>query len=163
MEKIKFDLKQANRMLWVFGLTKIPLIFFCRPKIIDISDQRMEMKIPLRRKTRNHLKSMYFGALAIGADVSGGFQAFYASYVMKKNIGLSFKNFKCDFKRLAKGDVHFVCEDTQKVLKMVDETINTGERVEETVKIIATCPTIDPDEIVAEMYLTISVRYKKKS
>ncbi|MCI5056966.1 MAG: DUF4442 domain-containing protein [Flavobacteriales bacterium] len=159
---VDFDLKKANKMLSIFGLTKIPLIFFCRPKILRIDDQSIVVKIPLKRRTRNHLKSMYFGALAVGADVTGGFQAFYASYVLKKNVGLSFKNFKCDFHRLAKGDVHFTCEDTQEVLKMVQETIETGERVERTVNIKATCPDIDPEEIVATMALTISMRYKKK-
>lgn len=59
----------------MFGFTKVPLIWLCRPKIIAINEKMVEVKIPLRKRTKNHLNSMYFGALAVGADVAGGFLA----------------------------------------------------------------------------------------
>jgi len=62
------ELSKAKRMLWLFGFFKIPLIGYVNPKLIKLTDKSMVVKIPLRRKTKNHLGSMYFGALGIGAD-----------------------------------------------------------------------------------------------
>ncbi|GAM75988.1 hypothetical protein JCM19241_286 [Vibrio ishigakensis] len=42
---------------------------------MHIDEARVEVKIPLRRRTKNHLNSMYMGALVVGADVAGGFLA----------------------------------------------------------------------------------------
>ncbi|MHA0112018.1 hypothetical protein ACXYUI_33930, partial [Klebsiella pneumoniae] len=46
-----------------FGLRKIPLILYLRPSIVEWSEARLVLKIPLRRRTKNQLGSMYFGAL----------------------------------------------------------------------------------------------------
>ena len=52
-------LTKANLYLNFFGLTKIPLLWFCRPKIIHLDTESVEIKIPLTRRTKNHLNSMY--------------------------------------------------------------------------------------------------------
>src|SRR5271168_4069226 len=54
------------------GLAKIPLLFFVSPTVVELNERRCEIRIPLTWRTRNHLRSMYFGALAIGADAAGG-------------------------------------------------------------------------------------------
>ena len=51
-----------------FGLTKIPLLFYVRPSVVEKSDERVVIKIPLNRKSKNHQGSMYFAALTMGAD-----------------------------------------------------------------------------------------------
>ena len=53
------------------------------PKIVQISDESLEIKIRLNRRTKNHLNSMYFGTLSIGADITGGFLAM--KYVFSKS------------------------------------------------------------------------------
>lgn len=63
---------KANEMLKQFGKHKVKLIDYCTPEILEISDDHLSLKIPLNEKTKNHLESMYFGALAIGADVAAG-------------------------------------------------------------------------------------------
>ena len=66
---------KANFFIKILGFTKIPLMLFCNPKIIEFDDEKVIVKIRLKRKTKNHLGSMYFGVLAVGADVTGGFLA----------------------------------------------------------------------------------------
>ena len=79
---------KANLYLKIFGITKIPLLFFCRPKIIELDSKVVEIKIPLKRRTKNHLNSMYFGALSVGADITGGFLAMACIQKSKKNVTL---------------------------------------------------------------------------
>lgn len=66
---------KTTRLIQLFGITKVPMIWYCRPKVIEHTDEKIEIKIPLKRKTKNHLGSMYFGVLAVGADITGGFLA----------------------------------------------------------------------------------------
>lgn len=84
-------LKQIKWKLFLLGKFKIPLLGFTGVKLIGISDSSVEVKIRLRRRTKNHLNSMYFGALAIGADVAGGIHAFYFANVYQKKYPLLLK------------------------------------------------------------------------
>ena len=143
----------------LFGLMRIPLIFFCRPKVVSISDTKLEVKIKLNRRTKNHLNSMYFGVLSIGADVTGGFLAMKLIRNNQSRISLIFKDFHADFLKRAEGDVHFICEDGLAIQNLVEVTEQTGERQNLPVQITATVPTIS-NEPVAKFILTLSLKKK---
>ncbi len=159
MKFISKELK-ATWFIRSFGLSKVPLIFYCRPSIIKINEETTVIKIPFRRRNRNHLKSMYFGALSVGADVAGGVLAMDLIRKSGRNISLVFKDFKADFLKRPEGDTYFTCNDGPSVKKLIDETIKTGERVNMPLKITATVPEISGDEPVAEFILTLSLKDK---
>ena len=50
-----------NFYLWLFGLTKVRMINFVSPRIVDIDNTKAVINMPLNIKTRNHVKSMYIG------------------------------------------------------------------------------------------------------
>jgi len=150
-----------NWQLLLFGLTKVPLIFYCRPKVVSISDSRLEIKIKLNRRTKNHLNSMYFGVLSVGADVTGGFLAMKPIQASKSKINLIFKDFHADFLKRAEGDVHFICEDGIAIQNLVRDAEETGERQNLPVQILASVPKIS-DEPVAKFILTLSIKKKSK-
>lgn len=154
------NLKQANRYLKLFGLFKVPLIFYCRPKVLHIDEKEVTVMIPLRRRTKNHLNSMYFGALAVGADIAGGMIAFYISEKDKTKISLAFKSLKADFHKRPEGDVFFYCHDGEIIQNMIAESKQSAERINKAVKITAIVPSIDPKEIVASFSLTLSIKVK---
>ena len=145
--------------IWLFGFTRIPLIFFCRPKVVHISEHTLEVKIKLNRKTRNHLNSMYFGVLSVGADITGGFFAMKKIQAKKSNISLIFKDFHADFLKRAEGDVHFKCNEGTLIKELVKEAQETGKRVSMPIHIIATVPTLSLDP-VAKFILTLSLKNK---
>ena len=142
-----------------FGLMRIPLIFFCRPKVVSISDTKLEVKIKLNRRTKNHLNSMYFGVLSVGADVTGGFLAMKLIRNNQSRIALIFKDFHADFLKRAEGDVHFICEDGLAIKDLVEVAEQTGERQYLPLHITATVPTIS-NESVAKFILTLSLKKK---
>jgi acyl-coenzyme A thioesterase PaaI-like protein len=157
-------IKTETKIKWqilLFGLTQVPLIFYCRPKVVSISVSKLEIKIKLNRRTKNHLNSMYFGVLAVGADVTGGFLAMRYIQASTSKIALIFKDFKAEFLKRAEGDVHFVCEDGIAIQNLVRAAEETGERQSLPVQIIATVPKIS-DEPVAKFILTLSIKKKSK-
>ena len=155
---IKPETKTTWQML-SFGLMRIPLIFFCRPKVVSISDTKLEVKIKLNRRTKNHLNSMYFGVLSVGADVTGGFLAMKLIRKNQSRISLIFKDFHADFLKRAEGDVHFICEDGLAIKNLVEVAEQTGERQNLPLHITATVPSIS-NESVAEFILTLSLKKK---
>jgi len=154
------ELRKSQRMLWMFGLFKIPLIGFVRPRLLEITEARMVMKIPLRRRTRNHLGSMYFGALAIGADLAGAFQAFHVAEEANRRLSIAFKNFEADFIKRPETDVFFIAEDGLLIKEMVAESVKTKERVTKNINIKAVTGYPEQTEVVAEFVLGLSVKDK---
>ena len=150
-------IKKLTWMIRFFGITKVPMIYYCRPSVIYNDKEKLEIKIPLNRKTKNHLNSMYFGALSIGADITGGFLALPAIQNSGKKINLVFKDFNAQFLKRAESDVHFICKDGIAVNNLVAKAIETQERQNYTLKIIAKTPKISND-IIAEFNLTLSIK-----
>lgn len=124
--KVKHTVK-----LRTFGAFKIPVLFFLSPTVVEVNDYRCVVKIPLTRRSKNHLGSMYFAALAAGADCAGGLIAMNLvdeAASCGKKISLVFKDFKADFLKRAEGDVLFTCEDGQAIRQMVERVAASGER-----------------------------------
>ena len=144
-------------MIRLFGFSKVAMIAYCRPSVIYFDDKKLEIKIPINTRTKNHINSMYFGALSVGADITGGFLALPSIQKSKRKITLLFKDFNAQFLRRAESDVHFICEDGIEVSKLVNKAIETQERQNYTLKIIAKTPKVSND-IVAEFRLTLSIK-----
>lgn len=151
-------LSKANIYLNLFGFFKVPFIWLARPKILQLDAERVEVKIPLKRRTKNHLNSMYFGVLAVGADVAGGFMAMSKAEQCGQRVSLAFKAVDGQFLKRPEADVHFVCEDGKLIDEMLEKTFLTGERVNQAVKITAICPSLHGNEPMAEFLLTLSLK-----
>ncbi len=146
--------------MWALGFFKIPLIFFCRPKVHEITDEKCIIKIPFKRRVKNHVNSMYIGALTIGADLAGGFLAMRHIEITGKNIVLIFKDMHADYLKLVEGDAYFTCHDGEKVKDAVKFAAETGERQNVPVDITVTVPSQLGDEPVAKYTLTLSIKDK---
>lgn len=142
------------------GFTKIPLLFFVRPSVVSITDESIVVKIRLRRRTRNHLGSMYFGALAVGADVAAGLIAWRRIDESGEPIALVFKDIHGNFLRRPDADVHFTCTQGSEIDNLVKRAVESGEREEMPVHVAATVPDLSGDEPVAEFTLTLSIKKK---
>ena len=149
---------KTNLFIKYFGFTKVPLIFYCKPKVVDISSDSVTLKIPLLRRNRNHVGSMYIGALAIGADLSSAILALNLVSKSKYKIIPIFKDLKADFLKRAEGDVHFICNEGESIKNLVELTEKTDVRQNLPVNITAFVPKISTDP-VAKFILTLSRVY----
>lgn len=152
------SLQKAKRELFLFGLFKIRLLLFCSPKLIRIDENEVLLRIPLNWRTKNHLGVMYFGALAVGADIAGGFHAF--SFARNKGIKISllFKSFNAQFLKRAESDVYFHSSSGQVVSEMLENSKSSGERINQTIPIRAFVMQNGEEETVAEFKLEVSVK-----
>ena len=141
-----------------FGWSKVPMIFYCRPSVIDISSDSVTVKIPLLRRNRNHVGSMYLGALSVGADITSAMLSLSIIKKSKRKIIPIFKDFHADYLKRAEGDVHFVCNQGLKIKSMIEKTISQKSRVNEKIDVFAYVPSKLGEEIVAKFSLTLSIK-----
>jgi acyl-coenzyme A thioesterase PaaI-like protein len=150
---------QATAILQLYGLWKIPLLFAVRPKVKKISDQEIIVEIPLNRITKNHLGSMYFGTLAIGADCAIGLLAVHHIDARKAKVGLIFKDFQANFLKRAEGNVLFICNEGEKIQALVEQVIRSGERKNMPISARAVSKK-NPEVVLADFVLTLSLKRK---
>lgn len=156
--------EQIKNTLYVrfWAFSKVPMLNWVRPKVIRLDAKETTISIPLNRRTKNHLNSMYFGTLACGADIAGGLIAMKLINESSERLSFVFKDFKAIFLKRPESDTLFTCRDGDSIQKLIDDAIKTKERQNTTVHVTATCPDKFDDEPVAEFELTLSVKVKNK-
>ncbi|MEN0058686.1 MAG: DUF4442 domain-containing protein [Bdellovibrio sp.] len=142
----------------LYGLLKIPLILFVSPRVVEAGEKRFVLKIPLSYRTKNHLNSMYFGALGIGAELSIAAAAVMAISDSKQKIDFIFKDFSGQYIKRADGDVHFICEEVEAVKSLIEEACVNPERLERKLRGYAVVPRHSDTEPVMTYELTLSVK-----
>jgi acyl-coenzyme A thioesterase PaaI-like protein len=156
-KKLFSERTRASVWLRLFGLTRIPLLFYVGVSVVELSPERMVVRIPLKRRNKNHLGSMYFGALCIGADVAPGAYTMYLTRQQPARISMVFKDFQAVFLKRAEGDVFFTCEQGKEIAALVAQAAASDERVERQLDVVATVPSLS-DEPVARFRLTLSLK-----
>jgi len=151
---------QGAIMLKLFGLLKVPMLGFLRPSVVEISETNCIVKIPLTRRSKNHLNSIYFGALAAGADCASGLMAMKFIKESGQKIDLVFKSFSAEFHKRAEGDTYFTNTQGGEIKALVEKCLVTGEREELAMKIIATTPDKLGDLPVASFIIILSLKLR---
>lgn len=144
--------------LWYFGCFKVRLIGYLHPRLVTLTDETIVIRLPLNRRSKNHLHSMYFGALAVGADLAGGLHGFYHARQAKLNISLAFKSFQSQFLKRPESDVYFVCTMGHDVKNMILESQQTGHRINKPILVTAYTNYSQTPEEVAHFTLELSLK-----
>jgi len=155
-------LKEANLKFKQVGLNFIKMLGFVGAQLIEYTEEKTVVRVPLNKNTQNHLGSVYFGALAVGADVTAAWIAFDLIDITKKNVSVVFKDLKGEFLKRADGDVHFTCSDSEKVAAAFNQTIADGQRKNIPIEVIATVPSKYGNVAVAVFKMTLSIRFRKE-
>ncbi len=137
---------------------KIPLIDYTELQIIHVNHKDCLVKIPFLAKNKNHLNSMYFGALAVGADCAGGLMALYQIMEQRVDLAMVFKDFSANFLYRPEYDVYFHCADGELITKTIEEAKTSGERASCHLHIEAYTLHNNTKTAVATFQLTLSMK-----
>ena len=135
----------------------VPMIDYAQLTIAELNTEKCLVVIPYLPQNKNHLQSIYFGALAIGADAAAGLLAFYHSTLSGQQLNILFKDFKASFLKRAHEDLYFLCKDAALIQQAVAEAITSGKRINVTVNVVAFIQN-QPDDIIAEFVMTLSMK-----
>lgn len=150
--------KQLRQLRWklrLLGWFKIPMIGYTSPRLISIDENKAEVEVKFRRRTKNHLGSMYLGALAIGADVAAGIHVFYFAEQSKLKVSFAFKSMDAQFVKRATSSVRFLSEQGEEIRWLIEESKVSGERLNRDI----TAEAYDQaQELIATFKMEISVK-----
>jgi acyl-coenzyme A thioesterase PaaI-like protein len=156
MSTLKLIRETLALRLWAFK--NIRLISYMRPRVVDLTAGRCEIVLPLSWRTRNHLRSMYFGALCTGADAAAALIGLQASRAAGGRVAVIFKDMRAEFFKRAEADVHFACEQGKEISELISRADASGERQNLPVHVVATVPKLFGSDPVARFTLTLSVK-----
>ena len=157
--KVDIESLKMTAIINGMSLAKLPLLAFISPKVVKASGPQSIVRVKLGFRTRNHLGVMYFGALAMGAELSIAMKAVQEIQRSGQRIDFLFKNFKCEFHKRADGDVHFICDEAEDVAALIHESSTSAERMERTFKGYAIVPSKSQEPIMNyELTLTVKNR-----
>jgi len=145
-------------LLRAYAALKIPMIGYTRPVVEALDAEHCVVRIPLCRRTKNHVRSMYFGALAVGADVTGGMMAMYWTRQRKSGVVGVFKDLHADFLARPDGDVVFTCDEGRVIGELVDRAVASGERVELPIHVSARALAKGEQREVARFTMMLSIK-----
>ena len=144
--------KGDNLLLKLLGGTLIPSLGYVRPRIVALSDESIDVRIPLGRRSKNHL--------AAGADTAAGFLALRHIRQIDPDVVLIFKDFRADFLSRVDGHARFVCDAGEMIAQAVREAADTGERVNVTAPLHCLVEGKEAQGPAARFELTISLKRK---
>lgn len=148
-------------MVRLWSLRNVFLLWLIRLKVLELTPDRCVVRVPLNFITRRRdIHAMYLGTLCMGADVAAGLIAFNLVIQRKQKVSFIFKDLKAEFLKRAEGAVHFTNDDGPVIQDLIRRTLESGERQEATVHVVATVPSKLGDEPVAKFELTLSIKRK---
>lgn len=121
-------LKELNRLLWKLGTFKIRLLAFVSPKVVYFSQEKLVIRIKLNRRTRNHLNSMYLGALVMGGELAAGLPYAYFATTEKLKFSLVFAGMDSKYLKRPDSDVYFEVKDLSIFETLLKTTKSNPER-----------------------------------
>lgn len=148
---------KLTALINAYSALQIPLLGFITPQVVELTEDQSVVRVRLDRRTRNHLGVMYFGALAMGAELSIALKAIQTISQTGQRIDFIFKDFSAEFLKRADGHVHFICPEAARVRELIESSARSTERMENTFKGFAVVPS-KSSEPVMKYQLTLSVR-----
>lgn len=143
------------------SLLKVPLLGICFPKVRTLNSQTAEVQLSRWWLTSNHVGSMYFGALAMGAELSIATRLLHRLYYEKIPLSFIFKDASFQFLSRAEDHVIFRCDEVALADQLIARALNTTDRCDHTFNGYAYCVS-DPSKKILDFKITLSVKNTKK-
>ena len=141
----------------MFLFIKLPAAFFSGVRIKELDEKHCVTSVPFKWLTQNPFKSTYFASLSMAAEMSTGILGLM--HINKRQPGVSMLVVKMEsnFYKKAVDKTFFTCEDGEKILQVIEESIVTGEGKTVTAKSVGKNLA---GEVVAEFFVTWSFKGK---
>ena len=143
--------QQAGVLFWC--LRKVPMLFWMTPLVKKLTESECHLYVPLTWRTRNHLQSMYFGALLSAADLVCGLVALAALEKKGVRARLLFSKVQGQFLRRPESGVDFHCKISSEALSKLDALQGVGDKAFIVLKVDALCEGVKVSEFELEVAL----------
>ena len=143
--------------LRLFMMQKLPMAWLAGLRLTQLTPETATVTVRYKYLTQNPFRSIYFGCLAMAAELASGIQAMMHVQAGRP-VSMLVVGLQGDFTKKAVGLISFTCPDGPRIAQAIAESRATGEgRLVE-----ATSTGLDEaGDVVATFRLTWSFRAKK--
>lgn len=147
-----------TRALFRLATSITPMMRYVQPRLVDLTDSRATIRVDVSRQTGNPFGSLFFGALATGADCAAGL------FAMKFMFDTGHRTFplvraaSTECLRKVCRYAHFTCTQGREVAETCRTALATGQRHDIDLHIVVTAPEEYGAEPVARITQTMSIR-----
>lgn len=142
----------------MFLFAKLPAAYFSGVRIKELDEKHCVTVVPYKWLTQNPFKSTYFASLSMAAEMSTGLLSMMHIYKRQPAVSMLVVKLEANYFKKATGKTYFTCEDGDKIIATIEESIATGEGTTFTAKSVG---KNNAGETVAEFFVTWS--FKKKN
>ena len=160
MHHKSLDYQRKVLQPWVLRLgmwRRLPSVAFWGMRITELTGERCSVLIPFTWFTKNPFKSIYFGALSGGAELSTGALC-EMMIIGKGNFSMLVTGFRAEFVKKATTNVTFTCDQGNELSSVLDQMTNAGDTG--ILEMVATGHNIH-GELIGKAYIQWS--FKRKS
>ena len=143
----------------LFKITKLPLTFLSGIKAIELSSDSATTTVKYCYLNTNPFKSIYYGVLAMTAELSTGVLAIFSIAKHEESISLLVIESNGKFHKKATGTIQFTCNDGALFQEEIERCI--GEKIPVTVS-ASTKGYNEQNELVCEYTFTWSFKLREK-
>lgn len=115
------------RKVHVYLLLKLPAAFFCGVRVDHISAQCVRTRLRLRWINQNPFRSLFWAVQGMAAELASGLLVINEINKNQVSMSMLLVGVQGRFTKKARGQVHFTCEQGQKVQEHVKKAIFSGE------------------------------------
>lgn len=141
----------------LFLLAKLPMAFISGLKIKQINPQQSSITVKFKWLNQNPFKSIYFAVLSMAAELSTGLLAFGQVYKRQPGVSMLVTKIEGEFYKKAIGKILFTCDDGDKIVAAIEETLTTKQG---TTVVCKSTGVNEAGEIVARFLFTWSFKGK---
>jgi len=128
IEAEKFRGMVKNKLLFnLFMLRSLPMGFIAGLSVKEFTAEKCSISVPYRWLTQNPFSSTYFAVLAMAAEMSTGMAGMMHTTNAKPSIAILVVGLEAEFVKKATGLTIFTCEDSNEILKAIEDAIASGE------------------------------------
>ena len=122
-------LKSINNpiLFWFILLFKLPMGILAGLRLVEATSKRTVVCVKYQYITKNPFHSIYFGCLAMAAELASGVLGLVHSMGLKPEVSMLVVRLEAEFVKKGRGRVHFTCEDGEALGQAAKETRETGQ------------------------------------
>lgn len=125
--------KQVTSFAFNFFLFyKLPAAYFSGVRMVKLTEEECQVKVPYKWFSQNPFKSTYFACLAMAGEMSTGIPCMMAIDKLKPKVSMLVVDLQATFTKKAVAITTFTCTDIAKIYETVNKAIETkvGQTVE---------------------------------
>lgn len=147
-----------TKALFRLGVSLTPMMRYVRPRLVELTSDRATVRINVSRRSENHVKSLFLGALTAGGDCVAGLFPMKYMFETGHRTAPIVKSVSSEYYKKVKTYAHFTCTQGKELYEICNAAVASGERQEVTVHVNVTAPAEYGDEVVARISQVMSVK-----